>query len=85
MSAPEHKLQSDPPEGARDVVDRELGRQPPAAGEGAVDPTAKINGDDPADVRRWAERLGLSEDQLVAMMRQVGNSVAAIQGEIATE
>ena len=86
MSAPVHKLQSDPPEGARDVVERELERQSSSAPKRpAVDATAKINIDDPADLRRWAGTLGLSEEQLVAMVKRVGPSVAAIQGEIATE
>jgi hypothetical protein len=44
-----------------------------------------IKVDDPQDVARWAQKLGISVEQLHAMMKIVGNSVSAVKGEIATE
>jgi hypothetical protein len=44
-----------------------------------------IKVDDPQDVARWAQKLGISVEQLHALMKIVGNSVSAVKGEIATE
>jgi hypothetical protein len=44
-----------------------------------------INTKDSNDLAHWARELGISVDQLLAIIKVVGNSVSAIQGEIATE
>jgi hypothetical protein len=44
-----------------------------------------INAKDPNDLAHWAKELGVSVDQLLAIIKVAGNSVSAIQGEIATE
>lgn len=46
---------------------------------------AYIDVNNPQDVTRWAKEFGLSEEQLRAIIQIVGNSVSAVQGEIATE
>jgi hypothetical protein len=38
-----------------------------------VPPDSRIRTSDPGDVRRWAERLGISEQRLLALVAQVGN------------
>jgi len=38
----------------------------------------KINLTDSAQVRAWARRLGVSADELKAVVEKVGNSIAAV-------
>ena len=47
--------------------------------------SAHIDVNSPQDVTRWAKEFGISEEQLRAIIKIVGNSVSAVQGEIATE
>ena len=42
----------------------------------------KINLTDSAQVRAWARRLGVSADELKAVVEKVGNSIAAVTKEI---
>jgi hypothetical protein len=42
----------------------------------------KINLTDSAQVRAWARRLGVSADELKAVVKKVGNSIAAVTKEI---
>jgi len=42
----------------------------------------KINLADPAQLRAWTRRLGLSADALKAVVDKVGNSVAAVSKEV---
>jgi Protein of unknown function (DUF3606) len=44
-----------------------------------------IDANDPQEMARWAKKFGISEEQLEAIIKLVGNSVSAIQGELATE
>ena len=42
----------------------------------------KINLADPAQLRAWTRRLGISADALKAVVDKVGNSVAAVSKEV---
>ncbi len=42
----------------------------------------KINLADPAQVRAWTRRLGISAGSLRAVIEKVGNSVAAVTKEV---
>ena len=42
----------------------------------------KINLTDPAQLRAWTRRLGISADALKAVVGKVGNSVAAVTKEV---
>ena len=42
----------------------------------------KINLADPAQLRAWTRRLGISADALKAIVDKVGNSVAAVTKEV---
>jgi hypothetical protein len=42
----------------------------------------KINLADPAQVRAWARRLGVSADGLKAVVEKVGNSIAVVTKEV---
>ena len=42
----------------------------------------KINLTDPAQLRAWTRRLGISADALKAVVDKVGNSVGAVTKEI---
>ena len=42
----------------------------------------KINPTDSAQVRVWTRRLGVSADELKAVVEKVGNSIAAVTKEI---
>ena len=42
----------------------------------------KIDMADPAQVRAWNRRLGISADSLKAVVDKVGNSVAAVTKEV---
>jgi hypothetical protein len=42
----------------------------------------KINLTDPAQLRAWTRRLGISADALKAVVDKVGNSVAAVTKEV---
>jgi hypothetical protein len=42
----------------------------------------KINLADPAQVRAWTRRLGVSADALKAVVDKVGNSIAAVTKEV---
>lgn len=55
--------------------------------EPAYEPTypAYIDANCPQDLARWAKEFGISVEQLQAIIKIVGNSVSAVQGEIATE
>lgn len=46
---------------------------------------AYIDVSSPQDLARWAKEFGISVEQLEAIIKIVGNSVSAVQGEIATE
>lgn len=46
---------------------------------------AYIDVNSPREVTRWAKEFGISEEQLKAIIKIAGNSVSAVQGEIATE
>jgi hypothetical protein len=59
--------------------------QPLSKAPTGADGPAYINTKDPNDLAHWARELGISVDQLLAIIKVVGNSVSAIQGEIATE
>jgi hypothetical protein len=52
--------------------------------ETATSPTY-IDVNDPREMARWAKEFGISQEQLEAIIKIVGNSVSAIQGELATE
>lgn len=43
---------------------------------------SKINLSQEHEVRYWAKELNVSEDQLRAIVKQVGNSVSAVRGEL---
>jgi hypothetical protein len=45
----------------------------------------KINLTDSVQVRAWARRLGVSADELKAVVEKVGNSIAAVTKEIELE
>jgi DNA-dependent RNA polymerase auxiliary subunit epsilon len=53
----------------------------------AREPTdpAYIDVNSAQDLARWAKEFGISVEQLEAIIKIVGNSVSAVQGEIATE
>jgi Mg2+ and Co2+ transporter CorA len=55
-----------------------------AMAETATSPTY-IDVNDPREMARWAKEFGISQEQLEAIIKIVGNSVSAIQGELATE
>jgi hypothetical protein len=42
----------------------------------------KINPSDPAQIRAWTRRLGVSADALQAVVDKMGNSVAAVTKEV---
>jgi predicted RNA-binding protein YlqC (UPF0109 family) len=42
----------------------------------------KIDPSDPAQIRAWTRRLGITPDDLKRMIGKVGNSIAAINKEI---
>jgi hypothetical protein len=42
----------------------------------------KINPDDPAQIRAWRRRLGVSADALQAVVDKMGNSVSAVTKEV---
>jgi hypothetical protein len=42
----------------------------------------KINPDDPAQIRAWTRRLGVSADALQAVVDKMGNSVSAVTKEV---
>jgi hypothetical protein len=42
----------------------------------------KINTADPAQLRAWTRRLGVTADDLKAIVEKVGNSVAAVSKEV---
>jgi Protein of unknown function (DUF3606) len=42
----------------------------------------KINPADPAQVRAWTRRLGVSADTLQAVVDRMGNSIAAVIKEV---
>ena len=42
----------------------------------------KINPSDPAQVRAWTRRLGVSADTLQAVVSRMGNSVATVTKEV---
>jgi hypothetical protein len=55
-----------------------------AMAETATSPTY-IDVNDPREMAQWAKEFGISQKQLEAIIKIVGNSVSAIQGELATE
>ena len=46
---------------------------------------SKINMHEEHEVRYWTKHLGVSKEQLQAVINKVGNSAAAVQKELATQ
>jgi hypothetical protein len=45
---------------------------------------SKINVHKPLEVKSWAHRLGVSQEQLRELVEKVGNSAAAVRKELET-
>jgi hypothetical protein len=46
---------------------------------------SQINIDDPREAKYWAHTLGISNEQLCAVIEKVGNAAAAVRKELASE
>jgi hypothetical protein len=52
---------------------------PVASVLGQIKPAPSIDTQNSAAVELWAERLGVSRDELLSVISEVGNSIAAVR------